>query len=157
MANAKFEIYRGEDKNTEQCWRWRLLDTNGKNIAKSEEPFLKENIQGSIKKMRNEVTEKTPIHPHNSPEKDGGVYRFEYQQSNKDGQWRWELKAGGNSETMAEGGEGFSSEQSIIVSLRNVRSEIPSAEIKYKNPDDDPANDAKKAEEETPTRGIPGS
>ncbi|NYT27855.1 MAG: YegP family protein [Candidatus Thiodubiliella endoseptemdiera] len=60
----------------------------------------------------------------------------------KDGEWYWRLKAG-NNEPMAIGGQGFSSKQSILGSIENVKVEIGRAEIIFENPEDDPAYEAK--------------
>ena len=155
----KYEIYRSNDKG-EQKFRWRLKDGNNQIIAISEEPFHKENIHDSIKKIRANVTPDTLILHKSDPENTNKYYRFEYFQSDKDSEWYWRLLAAGNSEKMAIGGEGFSTKQSVIRSLENVRDEMPNCfNVEYEDPKDDPLSDAKDAEEESgnKTTGMKGS
>lgn len=52
-----------------------------------------------------------------------GRTHFEMWQSKKDGQWYWSLEAA-NGESIAIGGEGFSSKESCRRSIRNVMEEI---------------------------------
>lgn len=151
---SKFVIYKGQDKG-EECFRWKLIDDNDKNIARSEEPFLVTSIQKSIKTMQTKVGVDTPIYEDESLEDKDKGYRFEYSQSKNDNQWYWKLRAG-NNETMAIGGEGFSSKQSVVRSIENVRLEIPRATIEWDNEALDPANKAKD-NDTTPTKGLPGS
>jgi len=154
---SNFIIYKGQDKDPNECWRWRLLDNNHKNIARSEEAFHKENITRSIKTMCSNVTLETPIIVKGDSAEDKSKYRFIFFESKKDSQWYWQLRAGGNSEIMAIGGESFSSKDSVTRSLENVRFEIDrTGTIEWENPDDDPAGKAK-SEDRTPTKGIPGS
>ncbi len=155
----KYEIYKSNDKG-DQNFRWRLRDGNNKIIAVSEEPFHKDNILASIKKIRAEVNPNTPIFDKDDPQNTNDCYRFVYFQSENDEQWYWRLLAAGNSEKMAIGGEGFSTKQSVIGSLENVRDEMPNCfDVKYENPEDDPLNDAKDAEKESgnKTTGMKGS
>lgn len=42
-----FETYEIKSKS-DQCWKWRLLSTNGRVIAMSGEPFHKRNIRRAI-------------------------------------------------------------------------------------------------------------
>ncbi len=128
---SKFEIYKKDNSyNSEQCWRWRLVDSNGAKIAKSEEPFIKSSIEGSIKTIKDRVDTNTPVFLDESNEDTDKGYRFEYFKSEKNNEWYWKLRAG-NNETMASGGEGFTTEQSIKVSIVNVKVEIGRADIVY--------------------------
>ena len=157
---SKFEIYKGKDADPKECWRWRLIDDNGAKIAKSEEPFLKGNIKGSIKKIQEYVGSLTPIVLDGSDDEKGNECRFAYFQSTEDGQWYWRLQAAGNNETLAVGGEGFVSEGNVKRSIENVRGEMCVAGIGFENPEDDPAYDAQKENEAEKTnikKGIPGS
>ena len=157
---SKFKIYKGKDANTEECWRWKLIDDNGANIAKSEEPFLKENIKESIKKIQEYVGPRTSIVLDSSDDEKGNECRFSYFQSTEDGQWYWRLQAAGNNEKLAVGGEGFVSEGNVKRSIENVRGEMCVAGIGFENPEDDPAYDAQKENEDEKTnikKGIPGS
>ncbi len=150
---SKFEIYRGSDKG-EQCWRWKLVDSNGKKIAKSEEPFIKSSVKRSIKTIKDKVNLDTPVFLDESNEDTNKGYRFEYFQSEKDGEWYWRLKAG-NNEPMAIGGQGFSFKQSILGSIENVKVEIGRAEIIFENPEDDPAYEAKNQDDTKENPSIP--
>ena len=139
---SKFEIYKGKDKDPKECWRWRLLDNNHKNIARSEEAFRKENVVRSIEIMRLHVTPETPIIFESiiifegDPEEDTSEYRFIIFKSEKDGQWYWRLRAGGNNEMMAIGGEGFSSKDSAKRATENARLEIYRTDkIEWENSD----------------------
>ena len=157
---SKFEIYKGNDADPKECWRWRLIDDNGANIAKSEEAFLKENIKESIKKIQEYVGPRTSIVLDSSDDEKGNECRFAYFQSTKDGQWYWRLQAAGNNETLAVGGEGFVSEGNVKRSIENVRGEMCVAGIGFENPEDDPAYDAQKENEDEKTnikKGIAGS
>ena len=150
---SKFEIYRSNDKG-EQCWRWRLVDSNYKNIARSEEPFIKSSVKRSIKTIKDKVALNAPVFFDESIEDVDKGYRFEYFQSEKDSEWYWKLKAS-NHELMAIGGEGFSSKQSILKSIENAKVEIGRAEIIFENPKDDPAYEAKNQDDTKENPSIP--
>ncbi len=150
---SKFQIYM-DDSGKEESWRWRLIDDNNKNIAKSEEAFVKTSITRSIKTLQDKVNAKTPIHQDESVGDIDKGYRFEYFQSSKNQEWYWRLKAG-NHELMAVGGEGFSSEQSVKISLDNVRLEIPRADVTWENPEDAPAHKAKVEDDTKNDSSIP--
>lgn len=150
---SKFIIYKGSDSG-EQAWRWRLKDSNGVKIAKSEEPFIKDSVKRSIKTLQQKITSDTPVYLDESKEDIDKGNRFEYFQSEKDEQWYWRFKAG-NNELMAIGGEGFVSEQSILKSIANVKVEIPAAEILFEDPKDDPAHDAKDKDTTKENPNIP--
>ena len=157
---SKFEIYKGNDADPKECWRWRLIDDNGANIAKSEEAFLKENIKESIKKIQEYVGPRTSIVLDSSDDEKGNECRFSYFQSTENEQWYWRLQAAGNNETLAVGGEGFVSEGNVKRSIENVRGEMCVAGIGFENPEDDPAYDAQKENEDEKTnikKGIAGS
>lgn len=157
---AKFEIYKDGSTDTKQCWRWRLKDNNHEKIAKGGEGFLKESVKPSIKNIQGKITLNTLICEDGSDDEDSKVYRFAYSESGKDKQWYWRLQAGGNNETVAEGGEGFVSKDSVIRSIENVREEMCRAGIVFENPKDDPAYDAKEENKEKETnkkKGVPGS
>lgn len=149
---SKFEIYKGNDKG-EQCWRWRLVDSNHENIAMSEEPFIKSSVKRSIKTIKDKVNISTLVFLDESDEDTDKGYRFEYFENEKN-EWYWRLKAG-NHEPMAIGGEGFSSKQSILKSIENVKLEITRAIITFKNPEDDPAYEAKNQDDTKENPSIP--
>lgn len=148
----KFVIYKDDRIGTDQCWRWRLIDTNGRNIARSEEAFLRENVSESIQKMQASVISSTPIVEDGSEEEKGADWRFAYFKSDKDNKWHWRLQAAGNNETMAIGVEGFDSKGNVIRSIENVRDKMQSADI-----DGDVKEPTKKDEKTNIKKGIPGS
>ncbi|AYQ57047.1 hypothetical protein MS2017_1359 [Bathymodiolus thermophilus thioautotrophic gill symbiont] len=150
---SEFKIYRGKDKG-EQCWRWRLVDSNHKNIAMSEESFVKSSVKRSIKTIKDKVNLSTPVFLDESNEDTDKGYRFEYFQSEKNSEWCWRLKAG-NHEFMAIGGEGFSSKQSILKSIENVRVEMGRAKIIFENPEDDPVCEARNQDDTKENPSIP--
>jgi uncharacterized protein YegP (UPF0339 family) len=150
---SKFEIYKGNDKG-EQCWRWKLVDSNGKKIARSEEPFMKSSVKRSIKTIKDKVDLNTSVFLDESNEDTDKGYRFEYLQSEKDRKWRWTLRAG-NNKPMAIGGQGFSSKQSILNSIENVKVEINRADIVFESPEDDPAYEAKSQDDTKENPSIP--
>ena len=150
---SKFEVYKDKSENKAQCWRWRLLDNNGENIARSEEGFLKTSIALSIKKI---IAKAPGAERVKEGDADVDKWSFEYFESKKD-DWYWRLRAAGNSEIMAIGGEGFVSKSNVLRSIENVQKECVEAKIDYENPSDDPACDAKEKEKGTDTRGIAGS
>lgn len=151
-----FTIYISDDKGN-QNYRWNLKDDNHKIIAHSEEPFHRENALKSVEKMQCHVKQETEICLE-SESTDTSKYRFEYRQSEKDEQWYWTLKAGGNHEPMAIG-EGYVSKSNVIEGLENVRLEISRAEIKFESPEDQKWYKAFliRREDTTETKGIPGS
>ncbi len=151
---SKFEIYKDNSNAGEQCWRWRLIDSNNIKIARSEEAFVKYNVKRSIKTLQERVNPNTPISLDESKEDKDTGYRFEYFQSNKNQEWYWRLKAG-NHELMAIGGEGFSSKQSILDSMDNVRLEIGRAGIVFENPEDDTSHQAKSEDDTKEDPSIP--
>ncbi len=148
----RYQIYKSNDSG-EQCWRWRLLDDKGNNIAHSEEPFLKQDILASIKKIREKANDAPIWQDENKEDKDKG-YRFEYYKSSKDGKWRWRFRAG-NHETMAIG-DPYDSENDIKNALEYVKKEMANAKIEWENPKDDPSH-KEKQDDCTETKGIPGS
>ncbi len=147
---GKFEIYRGNDSG-EECWRWRLVDADNNNIARSEEPFLKNSIRRSIKTIQSNVSGDTPVFLDESENDSDNGYRFEYFQGGNE-KWYWRLKSG-NHEIMAIGGEDFESEKRVEEEIEHVKEVIIDAEIVFENPDDDPAKEAKEQDntEEQPT------
>lgn len=153
---SNFEIYRGEDKG-EQCWRWRLIDSNGDNIAKSEEPFLKNSIKRSIKTIQERVTINTPLFLDESPEDTDTGYRFEYFQSKNDKEWYWRLKAG-NNENIAIGGQGFKAEDIVKQNIEQVKAVIiNNAAIVFQNPEDvtaEPSNEGQTPENPSTPSGA---
>lgn len=151
---SKFEIYRDNSDEGEQCWRWRLKDSNGAKIARGGEPFVKSSIKRSIKTLKDKVDINTPVFLDESEDDTDTGYRFEYSKSENDSQWYWRLKAG-NHEIMAIGGEGFSSEQSISKSIENVKLEIRMAKILFKDPKDDPAHKANSEDDTKENHSIP--
>lgn len=151
---SKFEIYKDKSNAGEQCWRWRLIDSNNKNIARSEEAFVKGSVKRSIKTLQEQVKPGTPIFLDESKEDTDTGYRFEYYQSDKNQEWYWRLKAG-NHEIMAIGGEGFSSKQSVLGSIDNVKLEIERAKIVFENPEDDPSHQAKSEDDTKENPSIP--
>ena len=151
---SKFEIYRDNSDTGEQCWRWKLIDSNGVKIARSEEAFIKNSVKRSIKTLKDKVSVDTPVFLDESKNDIDSGYRFEYFKSDKGEKWYWRLKAG-NNEIMAIGGEGFSSEQSISNSIKNVEVEIGKAEVLFKNPEDDPAHEAKNQDDTKENPSIP--
>ncbi len=153
---TKINIYRGEDKDPNECWRWRMKDTNGQIIATGGEAFTKDGVIGNIKNIKASITAETPIVLDGSEEESGKESRFAYFQG-KDGQYYWRLQNKGNNEIIAVGGEGFVSKDSVLKSLENVRKEISLCpEHVWENPSDDPAQKAKEADS-TKSRGIAGS
>ena len=151
-----FTIYKSEDTGN-QNYRWNLKDDNHKIIAHSEEAFHKENALKSVEKMQCHINQETEIclKPEST---DTSKYRFEYHQSEEDGQWYWTLKAGGNHEPMAIG-EGYGSKSNVMKGLENIRLEMPRAEIKFQSPEDQKWYKALliRREDTTETKGIPGS
>lgn len=150
---SKFIIYKGNDSG-EQAWRWKLIDSNGANIARSEEAFIKTSIKRSIKTLQGNTSDNTPVYKDESKEDIDKGNRFEHFQSEKDEQWYWRFKAG-NNKIIAIGGEGFSSKQSILKSIDNVKEEIPVAEILFENEKDDPSYEAQKKDNTKDNPVIP--
>ena len=128
-----FKIYPSDDKGN-QSYRWNLKDGNHEIIAHSEEPFHRENALSSVEKMQCNVNQDTEICLE-SESQDTSKYRFEYRQSEKDEQWYWTLKAGGNHEPMAIG-EGYASKSNVVEGLENVRLEMARADITFESSED---------------------
>ena len=144
---SKFQIYNSNEKKDDhqeaQPWRWRLIDNNHEIIADGGEGMLtKHNVLASIKTFRNEASSAKIVEDETANDDDKG-YRFEiYKTPGESAQpWRWSFKAG-NHEKMAKG-EGYSSKRNVEEGIRNVQSEVGRATITWKNPNDDPAKDAK--------------
>ncbi len=150
---TKFEIYQGADKG-EQRWRWRLITENGKNIGRSEEPFIKGSIKGSIKTIQGKVKSALIFEDESEEDTDKG-FRFEYVQSEKNQKWYWRLKAG-NNELMAMGGEGFKEKKQVLLEINNFKDLAICAEIKWENEKDDLAYQDK-CDDRTEPKGEPGS
>lgn len=148
----KYEIFKSKGEG-EQCWRWRLMDDNGKVIVRSEEAFVKSNCLASLKRIRQEIAT-SPVWKDESPEDREKGFPFEYFQNNVDGKWYCRLHVG-NHETMAVD-EGFSSEDAIKTTLEKLKKEMRDAKITWENPEDDPAYQ-EKHDDRTETKGIPGS
>ena len=135
-----FQIYKGEDKDENECYRWRLRDDNNEIIAQAGEAFWLNNIEQSIKIIQ-EQAPKAPIWKDEGKEDQDKGYRFEYNQSSKDGQWYWKLRSG-NQKTLAIG-EGYSSESNLKRGLENVKKEMGRAKIEnpYKEQQKDRTKD----------------
>ena len=155
-VSMKFVIFQGKNKDEEQSWYWRLLAANGANIAVGGEGFSKYNAIDAVKNVRNEVNAETPIVEDGSEQEQGDKTRFCWYVGD-DGQWYWKLQNKRNNQTIAIGGEGFSSKQSVIDSIKNACVVINRhPDYEFENPEDDPAYDVK-GMDDTPTHGRPGS
>lgn len=149
---STFKIYE-ENGLGEERWKWELIDSNGVEIAVSEEAFIKRSINKSIKTLQEKVNESTPVFLDESLEDSDKGYRFEYKQQDDDS-WCWIFKAA-NNKIMAIGGQGFSSKSNIKRSIDNVKVEITRAKIIFKNPKNDPAYDAKQQDNTKENPSIP--
>ncbi len=147
---SKYVIYKLENQG-EECWHWRLEDDQGVVVAESEESFLKGSIVPSIKRIREEAT-KAPVWEDESQDDQDKGYRFEYSRNQSDNQCAWRLRAG-NHQTMAVGHVSVSNAET---DLENIKSTMSCAEIRWDNPEDDPAHQDK-SDDRTETKGIPGS
>ena len=149
---SKYQIYKLKDLG-EQCWYWRLLNSDDKNIANSYEPMLKGDIISSIKRIRQEAPE-APIKEIETTKHQDNGSQFEFHKSAEDGQWDW-FMTDGNHKIVAVG-KIFASQDSVLNTLEGIQKDMGDAEITWEDPEDDPDYQAK-LEDLTETVGIPGS
>ncbi len=121
---SKFHIYKGKDQGDE-CWRWRLRDNNGENIADGGEGYRESSIDDAIKTLQQHAPGAPIVKDESAEDSDKG-YRFEYYQG-KDAQWYWKFRSG-NNQTMADG-EGYTSESGVRRGVENVRLEMGRASV----------------------------
>lgn len=121
---STFQIYKGNDAGAE-CWRWRLIDDNGQNIAHSEEAFLQSSIRRSIETIQDHAPGASIVE-RDSAEDNGREYRFRYFQG-KDDQWYWHLVAP-NQEKLGHG-EGYVNKSGVKRALENIRTEMGRADV----------------------------
>lgn len=136
---SKYVIYK-DSSGSDDCWRWRLIDSNGEQIAKSDKGYLKSEIVAVIELCQQQGGPDTPIIAAESR-------RYERYRDSQ-GEYRWRFIADdGDPKAMSE--EGFDSESNVIRSLENLRQEMARAEIEWEDTPNSPDG--------TDTEGMPGS
>ncbi len=152
-------IYQIFDKaqKDEARWSWRLFDGDKKVVAVSEELFTKGEIVSSIKKLRVEVSAAEIFNVDSSNDTSKGL-NFEYFKDEDN--WHWRLNH--DKEEIAKGivpNDIFTGEDvddTVEGWVKDIREIMAKAKIEWENKEDDPA-DKEKDDDNTPTKGLPGS
>ena len=133
---SKFQIYQRQGSG-EQCWCWRLLAGDGRTIAESDAPFLKQDVRDPIKEIQSLVNEQD----------------FQGLRISEDGKsWSLENDKG----DIKVSGEIDVSKADAKSHLEDICKEFKGAEITWENEEDDPSHPAKTSDT-TQTKGVPGT
>ena len=145
----------------EQHWSWVLLDDKGNEVGRSKESLTKGEVIARIKQIRDEVASADVLHSKGQQGSNAPGLVFEYYE--QDSVWSWELLHKGEEiargtipDEVFEGGDAKDFADIAEGWVKDIRDDMGKAKAEWKNPEDDPANPDKK-DDNTPTKGIPGS